>query len=179
MKRFAIIDGKRVCSTAATMPCQISARAMGRRRAGVWVCGAVARTHQEAQTRLRVCVAWDKPHTNIRRRKALSSGVQGWSQSPRRRIFTCKYRCCMSCLKHFRGRCMRLTTMRPMTSSCTLAEKAAAVGIETCLITSDLDALQCVGPLTHVYALKKALVTSSCFTLRVLPENTACVSTNS
>ncbi|MEO5499390.1 MAG: DNA polymerase I, partial [Candidatus Saccharimonadales bacterium] len=37
----------------------------------------------------------------------------------------------------------------------TLAMQAAEQGIETCLITSDLDLLQCTGPLTHVYALKK------------------------
>lgn len=39
----------------------------------------------------------------------------------------------------------------------TLAKKAAEQGIETCLITSDLDALQAISPLTHVYALKKGL----------------------
>lgn len=39
----------------------------------------------------------------------------------------------------------------------TFARQASEQGIETCLITSDLDALQVVGPLTHAYALKKGL----------------------
>ncbi|NTW62362.1 hypothetical protein HGB25_03060, partial [Candidatus Saccharibacteria bacterium] len=37
------------------------------------------------------------------------------------------------------------------------AKEAAEKGIETCLLTSDLDALQLVGPLTKVYALKNGL----------------------
>ncbi|NBU34108.1 DNA polymerase I [bacterium] len=40
---------------------------------------------------------------------------------------------------------------------CSISKKAAAEGIETMLISSDLDMLQCVGPLTHMYALKKGL----------------------
>ena len=39
----------------------------------------------------------------------------------------------------------------------TFAKLAEKEGIETCLVTSDLDMLQLVGPLTHVYAMKKGL----------------------
>src|SRR5690606_395355 len=37
----------------------------------------------------------------------------------------------------------------------TLARKADAAGLDTILITSDLDSLQTIGPHIHVYALKK------------------------
>jgi DNA polymerase-1 len=40
---------------------------------------------------------------------------------------------------------------------CSLSKKAADEGIETMLISSDLDMLQCLSPLTHMYALKKGL----------------------
>src|SRR5690606_10839333 len=36
-----------------------------------------------------------------------------------------------------------------------LARQAETEGIETCLISSDLDMLQCLAPNTHMYALKK------------------------
>ncbi len=45
----------------------------------------------------------------------------------------------------------------------TLARRASERGIETCLITSDLDALQAIDPLTHVYALKKGLTNIDLF----------------
>ncbi|QQS19043.1 hypothetical protein IPL68_03280 [Candidatus Saccharibacteria bacterium] len=39
----------------------------------------------------------------------------------------------------------------------TLAHEASKEGIETLLITSDMDALQCVGPLTKMFRLRKGL----------------------
>ncbi len=51
-----------------------------------------------------------------------------------------------------------------------LSKQASEQGIETCLMTSDLDMLQLVGPLTHVYALKKGFTDIEQFNVEYFEE---------
>lgn len=101
-----------------------------------------------------VCVAWDKPKTNIRKRKALYDGYKA-GRKPAPPDFYAQIPMLMELLEAFSWPLYEADDYEADDIMCTLAEKAAQEGIETCMITSDLDALQCVGPLTHVYALKK------------------------
>lgn len=101
-----------------------------------------------------VCVAWDKPKTNIRKRKAIYPEYKA-GRKPAPPDFYVQIPILHELLEAFSWPLYEADDYEADDIMCTLAEKAAEQGIETCLITSDLDALQCVGPLTHVYALKK------------------------
>lgn len=101
-----------------------------------------------------VCVAWDKPKTNIRKRKALYDGYKA-GRKPAPPDFYVQIPILHELLEAFSWPLYELDDYEADDIMGTLAMQAAAQGIETCLITSDLDLLQCTGPLTHVYALKK------------------------
>ena len=101
-----------------------------------------------------VCVAWDKPKTNIRKRKELYPEYKA-GRKPAPPDFYVQIPILQELLEAFSWPLYEADDYEADDIMCTLAAKAAKEGIETCLITSDLDALQCVGPLTHVYALKK------------------------
>ena len=101
-----------------------------------------------------VCVAWDKPKTNIRRRKELYPEYKA-GRKPAPPDFYVQIPMLHELLEAFSWPLYELDDYEADDIMGTLAVQAAKEGIETCLITSDLDLLQCVGPLTHMYALKK------------------------
>ena len=103
-----------------------------------------------------VCVAWDKKGTSIRRRKELYEGYKA-GRKPAPPDFYEQIPILMELLEAFSWPMYETDDYEADDIMGTLAIKAADEGIETCLITSDLDMLQCVGPLTHVYAMKKGL----------------------
>jgi DNA polymerase-1 len=101
-----------------------------------------------------VAVAWDKKGTNIRSRKAIYPDYKA-GRKPAPPDFYAQLPMLYELLEAFGWPLYELDDYEADDIMGTLAQKAAEQGIETCLITSDLDVLQCVGPLTHVYALKK------------------------
>lgn len=101
-----------------------------------------------------VCVAWDKPKTNIRRRKDIYPEYKA-GRKPAPPDFYVQIPILHELLEAFSWPLYELDDYEADDIMGTLAMQAAEQGIETCLITSDLDLLQCTGPLTHVYALKK------------------------
>lgn len=103
-----------------------------------------------------VCVAWDKRGTNIRRRKELYPAYKA-GRKPAPPDFYEQIPILIELLEALSWPLYEADDYEADDIMGTLAVKAAEQGIESCLITSDLDLLQCVGPLTHVYAMKKGL----------------------
>ncbi len=101
-----------------------------------------------------VAVAWDKPKTNIRSRLAIYPQYKaGRKAAPP--DFYAQIPILQELLEAFSWPMYELDDFEADDIMCTLAKKAHAKGMETMLITSDLDALQCIDENTHVYALKK------------------------
>ena len=103
-----------------------------------------------------VAVAWDKPKTNIRKRLEIYPAYKA-GRKPAPPDFYEQIPVLHELLDAFGWPLYELDDYEADDIMGTLAYKASAVGIETLLVTSDLDALQVVGPLTKVFALKKGL----------------------
>jgi DNA polymerase-1 len=102
------------------------------------------------------CVAWDKPKTNIRRRKELYPEYKA-GRKPPPDDFYAQIPILRELLDAFDWPLYEFDDYEADDIMGTLAVKASEQNIETFLITSDLDMLQLVSPLVHVYALKKGL----------------------
>lgn len=152
-KRLAIIDGKSVFYRGYYAMPNLSTRD-GTPTGGVYGFAALSLELIKKLKPDYVCVAWDKPKTNIRKRKAIYPDYKA-GRKPAPPDFYVQIPILQELLEAFSWPLYEADDYEADDIMCTLAEKAAEQGIETCLITSDLDALQCVGPLTHVYALKK------------------------
>lgn len=103
-----------------------------------------------------VAVAWDKKGTSIRRRLEILPTYKAGRKTPPA-DFVAQIPMLHELLQAFNWPLYELDDYEADDIMGVLASKASKEGIETCLITSDLDMLQLVGPLTHVYALKKGL----------------------
>ncbi len=101
-----------------------------------------------------VCVAWDKPKTNIRKRLELYPEYKA-GRKPAPPDFYVQIPMLHEYLEACNWPLYELDDYEADDIMAGLAKKAEAKGIETIFITSDLDVLQCVSPLTHVYLLKK------------------------
>ena len=152
-KRLAIIDGKSVFYRGYYAMPSLSTRD-GTPTGGVYGFAALSLELIKKLKPDYVCVAWDKPHTNIRKRKALYPEYKA-GRKPAPPDFYVQIPILHELLEAFSWPLYEADDYEADDIMCSLAQKAAEQGIETCLITSDLDALQCLGPLTHVYALKK------------------------
>lgn len=154
-KKLAIIDGKSVFYRGYYAMPGLSTKD-GTPTGGVYGFAAMA---LELIKRLKpdyVCVAWDKPKTNIRKRLAVYPQYKA-GRKPAPPDFYAQIPILHELLQAFNWPMYELDDYEADDIMCGMAKKASMQGIETMLITSDLDALQCVGPLTHVYALKKGL----------------------
>lgn len=100
-----------------------------------------------------VAVAWDKPKTNIRRRLALYSEYKA-GRKPAPPDFYEQIPVLHELLQAFGWPLYELDDYEADDIMGSLAVQAHAQGIETMLITSDLDMLQLVNSSVHVYALK-------------------------
>ncbi len=109
-----------------------------------------------------VCVAWDKPKTNIRKRLEIYPEYKA-GRKPAPADFYAQIPILHELLEAFSWPLYELDDYEADDIMATLAHKAAGQDIEVCLITSDLDALQAIGPLVHVYALKKGLTNIDLF----------------
>ena len=103
-----------------------------------------------------VAVAWDKRGTNIRKRRELYPEYKA-GRNPAPPDFYEQIPVLYELLEAFGWPLYELDDYEADDIMGAFAAQAEAKSIETCLLTSDLDALQLVGPLTHVYAMKSGL----------------------
>jgi DNA polymerase-1 len=103
-----------------------------------------------------VCVAWDKPKTNIRKRLQLYPEYKA-GRKPAPADFYEQIPMLHELLQAFGWPLYELDDYEADDIMGSLACQASAKDIETMLVTSDLDMLQLVDPQVHVFALKKGL----------------------
>ncbi len=103
-----------------------------------------------------VCVAWDKPKTNIRRRLKVHPEYKA-GRKPAPPDFYEQIPLLHEVLGAFNWPLYEFDDYEADDIMHTLAIKADKAGLETMLITSDMDALQSISEHTHMYALKKGL----------------------
>ena len=151
-KKLAIIDGKSVFYRGYYAMPNLSTRE-GTPTGGVFGFAAMA---LEVIKRLKpdyVAVAWDKPKTNIRKRLELYPEYKA-GRKPAPPDFYEQIPVLHELLQAFGWPLYELDDYEADDILGTLAVQASAQGIETLLITSDLDMLQLVNENVKVYALK-------------------------
>jgi DNA polymerase I len=153
MKRLVVIDGKSVFYRGYYAMPGLSLRD-GTPTGGVYGFASLALEIIRKLNPDYVAVAWDKRGTSIRRRLKLLPTYKAGRKTPPDDFFA------------------QIPMLNELLEACNwplyevddyeaddimgcLSKQASEQKIETCLITSDLDMLQLVGPYTHVYALKK------------------------
>lgn len=154
-KKFVIIDGKSVFYRGYYAMPNLSTKD-GTPTGGVFGFATMA---LEVIKRLKpdyVCVAWDKPKTNIRKRLEIYPEYKAGRKPPPPDFYE-QIPVLHELLEAFGWPLYELDDYEADDILGTLAKQASEQGIESLLVTSDLDALQVVGPLTKVFALKKGL----------------------
>lgn len=154
-KKLAIIDGKSVFYRGYYAMPNLSMKD-GTPTGGVYGFASMA---LEVLRRLKpdyVCVAWDKPKTNIRKRLEMYPQYKA-GRKPAPPDFYEQIPILHELLEAFGWPLYELDDYEADDIMGTLAVQAAKKDIETMLITSDMDMLQLVDPHTHVFALKKGL----------------------
>lgn len=154
-KRLAIIDGKSVFYRGYYAMPNLST-ADGTPTGGVYGFAALSLELIKKLKPDYVCVAWDMPKTNIRKRLQIYPSYKA-GRKPAPADFYAQIPVLQELLEALSWPLYELDDYEADDIMATLAHQASERGIETCLITSDLDALQAINPLTHVYALKKGL----------------------
>lgn len=160
-KRLAIIDGKSVFYRGYYAMPNLST-ADGTPTGGVYGFAALSLELFKKLKPDYVCVAWDKPKTNIRKRLEILPTYKA-GRKPAPADFYAQIPILQELLEAFGWPLYELDDYEADDILATLSRKANEQDIEVCLITSDLDALQAVTPLTHVYALKKGLTNMELF----------------
>lgn len=153
MKRLAVIDGKSVFYRGYYAMPNLSTKD-GTPTGGVYGFTALSLELIKKLKPDYVAVAWDKPKTNIRKRQELYPEYKA-NRKPAPPDFYEQIPILHELLDTFGWPLYELDDYEADDIMATFARQAEAKGVETCLITSDLDALQAIGPNTHVYALKK------------------------
>jgi len=153
MKRLVVIDGKSVFYRGYYAMPGLSTRD-GTPTGGVYGFASLALEIMKKLEPDYVAVAWDKKGTSIRKRLEILPTYKAGRKKPPEDFFT-QLPMLYELLEACGWPLYELDDYEADDIMGGLAEKASDEGIETCLITSDLDMLQLVGPLTHVYALKK------------------------
>lgn len=154
-KRLAVIDGKSVFYRGYyAMP--NLALADGTPTGGVYGFASLAIELIKKLEPDYVAVAWDKKDTNIRRRREIFPEYKaGRKKAPD--DFYAQIPILYELLDAFGWPLYELDDYEADDILGAFAHEATEKGIETCLLTSDLDALQLVGPMVKVYALKNGL----------------------
>jgi len=154
-KRLVIIDGKSVFYRGYYAMPNLSTKD-GTPTGGVYGFAVMA---LEVIKRLKpdyVCVAWDKPKTNIRSRLALYPEYKA-GRKPAPPDFYTQIPILHELLQAFGWPLYELDDYEADDIMGALAEQAKKQDINTFLITSDLDVLQLVNSHTHAYTLKTGL----------------------
>lgn len=155
MKRLAVIDGKSVFYRGYYAMPGLS-MADGTPTGGVYGFVSLAIELIKKLEPDYVAVAWDKRGTNIRKRRELYPGYKA-GRKPAPEDFYQQIPILMELLEAFGWPLYELDDYEADDIMATFAVEAAEKGVETCLITSDLDALQAVSPTTRVFAMKNGL----------------------
>lgn len=116
-----------------------------------------------------VAVAWDKKGTSIRKRLEILPTYKAGRKKPPEDFFA-QIPMLNELLDAFNWPMYEVDDYEADDIMGALAKQASEKNIETCLITSDLDMLQLVGPLTHVYALKKGFTDIEQFSVSYFEE---------
>ncbi len=152
-KKIAIIDGKSVFYRGYyAMPAL--ALSDGTPTGGVYGFAAMSLELIKKLKPDYVCVAWDKPKTNIRKRLEIYPEYKA-GRKPAPPDFYKQIPLLYELLRTFSWPLYEYDDYEADDIMHTLAKKGEQAGLEVMLITSDLDALQSVDEHTHVYALKK------------------------
>ena len=154
-KRLVVIDGKSVFYRGYYAMPSLSAKD-GTPTGGVYGFASISLEIIRKLQPDYVAVAWDKKGTNIRKRREIYPAYKA-GRKPAPPDFYAQIPILYELLDAFGWPLYELDDYEADDIMGALADQAAAQGIETCLITSDLDALQLIGPKTHVYALKKGV----------------------
>jgi len=154
-KRLAVIDGKSVFYRGYyAMPGL--ALADGTPTGGVYGFASLAIELIKKLEPDYVAVAWDKKDTNIRKRRQIYPEYKaGRKKAPD--DFYEQIPILHELLDAFGWPLYELDDYEADDILGAFAKEATEKGIETCLLTSDLDALQIIGPMTKLYALKNGL----------------------
>jgi DNA polymerase-1 len=155
MKKLAVIDGKSVFYRGYyAMPGL--ALPDGTPTGGVFGFASIAIELIKKLEPDYVAVAWDKPKTNIRKRREIYPEYKaGRKAAPA--DFYAQVPILHELLDAFGWPFYELDDYEADDILGAFAEQATAKGIETYLLTSDLDALQLISPTTKVYAIKNGL----------------------
>ena len=154
-KRFAIIDGKSVFYRGYYAMPNLSTKD-GTPTGGIFGFATMA---LEVIRKLKpdyVAVAWDKPKTNIRKRLELYPKYKAGRKPPPPDFYE-QIPVLHELLETFGWPLYEMDDYEADDIMGALAVQASKHGIETMLVTSDLDMLQLVNPLIHVFVLKKGL----------------------
>ena len=160
-KRLAIIDGKSVFYRGYYAMPGLSTKD-GTPTGGVFGFASLALELIKKLEPDYVAVAWDKKGTSIRKRLEILPTYKAGRKRPPEDFFT-QIPILNELLEAFSWPLYELDDYEADDIMGALSTQATKQGIETCLITSDLDMLQLVGPLTHVYAMKKGLANLELF----------------
>ncbi|HTK39351.1 MAG TPA: DNA polymerase, partial [Patescibacteria group bacterium] len=153
MKRLAIIDGKSVFYRGYYAMPNLST-GDGTPTGGVYGFAALSLELIKKLEPDYVCVAWDKPKTNIRKRLEIYPDYKAGRKSAPPDFYA-QIPILHELLQALSWPLYELDDYEADDIMGTLSRKAEAEGLETCLISSDLDMLQCLAPNTHMYALKR------------------------
>ena len=155
MKRLAVIDGKSVFYRGYyAMP--NLATAEGVPTGGVFGFVSLALELIKKLEPDYVAVAWDKRGTNIRKRREIYPEYKAGRKAAPDDFYE-QIPILHELLEAFGWPLYEIDDYEADDIMATFSRKAEQKGVETCLITSDLDALQCVSPLTRVFAMKNGL----------------------
>lgn len=154
-KRLAIIDGKSVFYRGYYAMPNLSTKD-GTPTGGVFGFASLAIELIKKLEPDYVAVAWDKPKTNIRKRREIYPEYKAGRKSAPADFYE-QIPILQELLEAFGWPFYELDDYEADDILGAFAVQAAEKGIETDLITSDLDALQLISPTTKVYALKNGL----------------------
>lgn len=160
-KRLVIIDGKSVFYRGYYAMPNLSTKD-GTPTGGVYGFAVLA---LEIVKRLQpdyVCVAWDKQKTNIRSRLAIYPQYKG-NRKPAPPDFYEQIPLLYELLESLGWPLYEADDYEADDLMGAFAKQAGAKGVESYLVTSDLDVLQLVNPHTHIFTLKKGLTNIELF----------------
>ena len=155
MKRLVVIDGKSVFYRGYYAMPGLS-MADGTPTGGVYGFVSLAIELIKKLEPDYVAVAWDKRGTNIRKRRELYPEYKA-GRKPAPDDFYQQIPILHELLDAFGWPLYEIDDYEADDIMGAFARQAESCGIETCLITSDLDALQLISPMTKVYAMKNGL----------------------
>lgn len=155
MKRLAVIDGKSIFYRGYYAMPGLSLPD-GTPTGGVFGFASIAIELLKKLEPDYVAVAWDKPKTNIRKRREIYPEYKA-GRKPAPADFYAQVPILHELLDAFGWPFYELDDYEADDILGAFAKQATEKGIETYLLTSDLDSLQLISPTTKVYAIKNGL----------------------